>query len=92
MFSVKESLQKTTAIVMAEKTLHTFRKNPRVENDGYKSQFDAYVTILEAYVGGITAPLDLVEGKLRELYTSLGDPENALSHHHEAATEAANEQ
>ena len=52
------------AIVMADKTLHTFQKNPNVANDNYKSQFDAYVNVLEAYAGRITVPPDLVDGKL----------------------------
>ena len=64
MCDVEDYLQKTMAIVMADKTLHTFQKNPNVANDNYKSQFDAYVNVLEAYAGGITVPPDLVDGKL----------------------------
>ena len=43
---VKDSLQNTMAIVMDEKMPHTFWKNPNVENNNYKSQSDAYVTVL----------------------------------------------
>ena len=78
MCGVEESLQKTTAILMDQKTLHTFWKNPNVENDNYKSQFDIYVTFLKAYKGGITVSLDLVVGNHRELHASLSDPKNAL--------------
>ena len=63
-----------------------------MENDNYKSQFDVYVAILEAYAGGINVPPDLVDGKLRDLYPSLSEPNNSLLHHNEAATQAAKEQ
>ena len=88
---VEESLQKIKAIVMAEKTLHTFCKKSNVANDNYKSQFDVYVTVLETYAGGIIVPLALVDGNLRELYPSLSDPNNALSRQHEAETESTKE-
>ena len=91
MCGVEESLHKKMAIVMAKKTLHMFWKNPNVENETYKSHFDNYVTVLEAYAGRITVPPDLVDGKLRELYPSLRYPKNVLSHQREAATEAAKE-
>ena len=77
---------------MAKKTLHTFWKNPNVEKDNYKSQFDAYVTVLEACVGGISVPPDLVDENLRELYPLLGNLKNELSNQIEAATEAAKDQ
>ena len=47
MCSVDDSSQKIMAIVMEKKNMHTFWKNPNVANDAYKSQFDAYVTVLE---------------------------------------------
>ena len=50
MCGVEESLQKKMVIVMAEETLHTFRQNTNLENDNYKSQFNTYVTVLEAYM------------------------------------------
>ena len=78
-------------IVMSKKTLHTFWKNPNVENDDYKSQLDAYITVLEVYVVGITAPPTLVDGTLRELYPPLSDPKNVLSHQSEAASGSAKE-
>ena len=80
------------SIIMTDKTLYTFFQNPNVSNDDLKSQFDAYITVLEAYAGRITVPPDLVDGKLRELYPSLRYPKNVLSHQREAATEAAKEQ
>ena len=43
-----------------------FWKNPNVENDAYNSQFDAYVTVLEAYAGGITVPPYFLDGNFRE--------------------------
>ena len=89
MCGLEEYLQNTMAILMSEKTLHKFFQNPNGSNNDYKSQFNAYVTILEAYVGRITVPLALVDGNLRELYPSLGDPNNVLSHQREAAIEAA---
>ena len=67
MWGMEDPLQKKTAIVMAEKILHMFWKNPNVENNDYKIQFDAYVNILEAYAGRITVPLALVDSKLRDL-------------------------
>ena len=64
---MEESLQKTMAILMAEKMLYTFWQNPNVANDDYKRQFKAYVTVLEAYAEGITVLPVLVYGKIREL-------------------------
>ena len=76
---------------MSEKTLHMFWKNPNVENDAYNSQFDAYVTVLEAYGGEITVPPAFVDGKLIEMYPSLSYPKNVISHQREEATELAKE-
>ena len=67
MCGVEESLPKKMVIVMAEETLHTFRQNTNLENDNYKSQFNTYVTVLEAYMWNITVPLALVYGNTREL-------------------------
>ena len=78
MCGVEESTQKTMVILMSEKTLHPFWKNTNVANNDYNSQYDAYVTVLDAYAGGITVPTALVYGKLKELYPSLSNPENAL--------------
>ena len=87
MCGVENSLQKTMATVMADKMLHAFWKNTKVAKNNYKSQFSSYGTILGAYSGSITAPPDLMNGKLRELYLSLSDPKNALSHQREATAE-----
>ena len=65
MCGVEESPQNTTAIVMSEKMLHTFWKKTNVVNDNYKSQFGAYVTVLEAYAVGIIVPPALVDGNIR---------------------------
>ena len=46
MCGVEESLQKTTAILMSEKALHTFWENPNVANGDHNSQFDTYVSVL----------------------------------------------
>ena len=77
---VEESPQKKMVIVVAEKTLHTFWKNPHVANNDYKSQFDAYVTVLETYAGRIIITPALIDVNLRELYPSLSNLKNALSH------------
>ena len=61
---MEDSLQKTTAIVMAEKMLHMLWQNPNVANKYYKIQFNAYINILEVYAGRITVPPALVDGKL----------------------------
>ena len=71
---VEESPQKKMVIVVAEKTLHTFWKNPNVANDNYKIRFVAYVTVLEAHAVRITAPLAVVDGKSRQLYPSIRYP------------------
>ena len=47
MCGVEESLPKKMVIVMAEETLHTFRKNTNLENYNYKSQFNTYVPVLD---------------------------------------------
>ena len=70
---VEESFQKTMAIVMTEKMLHIFWQNPNMENDNYKSQFNAYVAVLEAYLDGITVPPALVDSKIINLYPSLSN-------------------
>ena len=62
MCGLEESLQKTMAIVMSKKMLHSFWKNPNVANENYKSQFDAYIIIYEACASGITIPPDLMDG------------------------------
>ena len=69
MVGVEESLQKTTAIVMAERTLQTFFQQMGTPNNDYKSQFDAYVTVLEAYCGGVGVYQILVDTKFKELYS-----------------------
>ena len=61
-------------------------------NEYYKSQFDTYVTVLEAYAGGINIPPALVDDKLRELHPSISDLKNTIPNMREEATEAANEQ
>ena len=65
MVGVEESLQKTMAIVMAESTLHTLFHQMGTSNGDYKSQLDAYVTVLEAYCGGVSVPQILVDTKLK---------------------------
>ena len=92
MCGVEKSLQKTMATVTADKMLHALWQNTNVAKNNYKSQFSAYGTILGAYSSSITAPPALMNGNLRELYPSLSDPKSALSHYHEAATEAAKDQ
>ena len=87
MLSIEDYLHKTVSIIMAEKMLHTFWQNPNVENDNYKIHLNTYVTVLEAYAGRITVQPDLEDGKIRELYPSLSDPKNALSHQREATPE-----
>ena len=73
MVGVEESLQQTISIVVAERTLHTFFQNRGASNDYYKSQFDAYVTVLEAYCGGMSVTQILADTKLKELYPSVLD-------------------
>ena len=73
MVGIEESLQKTMVIVMAERTLHTFLQQMGTSNDDYKSQFDTYVTVLEAYCGGVRVPQILVDTKVKELYPSVLD-------------------
>ena len=68
------------AIIMAEKTPHTFWNNTNMANDNCKIQVNAYATVLEAYAGGATKNTDLVYFKLREIYLSLRDPKSALLH------------
>ena len=46
MVGVEESLQQTMAIVMLERTLHNFFQKMGTSNNDYKSQFDAYVTVM----------------------------------------------
>ena len=65
MVGVEESLQQTMAIVVAERTLHTFFRKMVTSNDDYKSQFDAYVTVMEAQFGGVSVPQLLVDTKLK---------------------------
>ena len=36
-------------------------------NDNYKSKFDAYVTVMDAYCGGVSVLHILVDTKLKEL-------------------------
>ena len=91
MCGVEESLQKKMAKVMYKNTLHTFLQNNNVANDDYKSQLDAYITVLEAHADRITVPPTLLGGKIKELYPSFRDPKNELSHQFEAATEAVKE-
>ena len=61
MVGVEDSLQQTMKIVMAERTLHTFFQKMGTLNDDYKSQFNAYVMVLEAYCGGVSVPQILVD-------------------------------
>ena len=68
MVGVEESLQQMMAIVMAERTLYTFFQKMGTSNDNYKSQFDVYVTVLEAYCDGVIVPQILVDTKMKELY------------------------
>ena len=49
-------------------------------NDDYKSQFNAYVMVLEAYCGGVSVPQILVDTKLKELYPSVSDATTANGH------------
>ena len=53
------------ATVMAERTLHTFLPHMGTSNEDYKSQFDAYVTVLEAYYGGVSINQILVDTKFK---------------------------
>ena len=46
---VEESLQQTMDIVMVKSTLNTFFQNIGTSNYDYKSQFDAYVTVVEEF-------------------------------------------
>ena len=55
-------------IIMADRTLHTFFQQMGKSNDNYKSQFDVYVTVLEAYCDGVIVPQILVDTKMKELY------------------------
>ena len=48
-------------------------------NDDYKSQFNAYVMVLEAYCGGVSVPQILVDTKLKQLYPSGSDVTTADS-------------
>ena len=77
MIGVEDSLQQTMDIVMAERTLHTFFQKMGTLNDDYKSQFDAYFMLLEAYCGGVSAPQILIDTKLKELYPSVLDATTA---------------
>ena len=91
MCGVEEYPQNTMAIVMTDKKLHTFWQNTNVANNNCKIQFDAYVTVLQAYGGEITVPPAFVDGKLIEMYPSLSYPNNVISHQREEATELAKE-
>ena len=64
---------------MAERTLHTSFHKMGTSNNDYKSQFDAYVTVLEAYCGGVSVPRVLVDTNLKELYPSVSDVTTADS-------------
>ena len=61
------------AIVMAERTLHTFFQKMGMSNNDYNGQFDAYVTGIEAYCVGVSVPHILVDTKLKELYPLISD-------------------
>ena len=88
---VEESLQNTTAIVMAKKMLHIFWQNTNVANNDYRIRFYSYITALEGYADKITVPLALVGGKIIELYPSFRNQKNTLLNQSEAEIEAAKE-
>ena len=85
MVGVEESLQQTMAIVMAERTLYTLFHQMDTSNDNYKSQFEEYATVMEAYCGGVRVPQILVDTKLKEFYPSVSDVTTADSGQRTAA-------
>ena len=79
------------AIVLAEMTLYIFFQQMGTSNDDYKSQFNEYVTVLEAYCDGVSVPQVLVNTNLKELYPSISDVTTAENSQHTAAELPARE-
>ena len=59
--------------------------------DDYKSQFDVYVMVLEAYCCGLSIPQILVDTKLKELHPLVSDVTTANSGQRTAAEVPARE-
>ena len=65
MCGVQYYLQETWALVKADTTLHMFCKKPNMTNNQYKTQLEAYITVLESYWGCVPIHPDLLIVKLK---------------------------
>ena len=51
MYGVEYHQQDTWDLINSDKTLHTFWQKPNMNNEKYKTQSKAYVTVFESYGG-----------------------------------------